>query len=167
MPSAFESKPESSAPGWLRDKVYTPKKQRTVELVTRAVEALKRGKQRISLAAISRKTKEIDPTGVGISESAILTNEAAYACYKQHCSWKTRSTGRSYQAKAENQVQIRPALLGRDIARVRQRYLRLSKNELVERLLAVEQAYAEQEERWLQASEELLLIELRARNGRS
>lgn len=160
MPSPFESKPKNSAPGWLRDKVYTPKKQRTVELVTHAVEVLKGGKQRISLAAISRKTKEIDPTGVGISESAILTNEAAYACYRQHCSWKRRSASRSYQAKAENQVQIRPALLDRDVARVRQRYLRLSKNELVERLIAVEQAYAEQEERWLQASEELLLVHM-------
>jgi hypothetical protein len=38
-----------------------------------------------SLAAISRKTKEIDPEEHGVSESAVLTNPDAYAHYKQHC----------------------------------------------------------------------------------
>ena len=36
----------------------------------------------------------------------------------------------------------------------------MSKQELVERLLAVEQAYAEQEERWLELNDELLISRL-------
>jgi hypothetical protein len=42
----------------------------------------------------------------------------------------------------------------RDLSRARQRYLRLSKRELVGRL-AVEQACDEHEERWLPSADEL------------
>ncbi|MFZ5823921.1 MAG: hypothetical protein ACOY94_06290 [Bacillota bacterium] len=48
-------------------------------------------------------------------------------------------------------VRVKP---DRDVARVHQRYMRLRKQELTDRLLAVEQAYAEQEERWLRLNDE-------------
>jgi hypothetical protein len=44
----------------------------------------------------------------------------------------------------------------RDRGRARQRYLRLSKADLVERLLGAEQAYAEMESRWLKTADDLL-----------
>jgi hypothetical protein len=52
--------------------------------------------------------------------------------------------------------------LSRDLTRVRQNYLRLQKAVLVERLLALEQAHADQEERWLRVNDELLTWKLRA-----
>jgi hypothetical protein len=52
--------------------------------------------------------------------------------------------------------------LGRDEQRVRQRYLRMSKEALVERLLVEEQTYAEQRERWLKSQDEVLVWRLRA-----
>jgi hypothetical protein len=53
--------------------------------------------------------------------------------------------------------------------RARQRYLRLGKSILVERLLAFEHAYTEQEERWLRVNDELLTWQLGAerRDGSS
>jgi hypothetical protein len=58
---------------------------------------------------------------------------------------------------------VRPRIsLSRDLTRARQRYLRLGKSVLVERLLALEHAYAEQEERWLRVNDELLTWTLRA-----
>jgi hypothetical protein len=58
---------------------------------------------------------------------------------------------------------VRPRIsVSRDLTRVRQRYLRLRKAVLVERLLALEQAHAEQEERWLRVNDQLLTWTLRA-----
>src|SRR5437899_3044431 len=64
------------------------KRQRTIERVHQSVEALRNEKARISLASIAAKSRKLDPTGAGISESAILTNEAARAYYEQHRSWR-------------------------------------------------------------------------------
>ena len=50
----------------------------------------------------------------------------------------------------------------RDITRVRRRYLKFSKADLVARLLAVEQAHVILQERWLEANEEVLSWRLRA-----
>lgn len=51
---------------------------------------------------------------------------------------------------------------GRDEQRVRQRYLRLSKETLVERLICAERTLAEQRERWLVQQDEVLTWRLRA-----
>jgi hypothetical protein len=51
---------------------------------------------------------------------------------------------------------------GRDKQRVRQRYLRLSKEWLVERLITTERTLAEQRERWLLSQDEALTWRLRA-----
>jgi hypothetical protein len=51
---------------------------------------------------------------------------------------------------------------GRDEQRVRQRYLRMSKEMLVERLITAEQTLTEQRERWLAQQDEVLTWRLRA-----
>ena len=48
------------------------------------------------------------------------------------------------------------------MSRARYRYSKMSKAELVERLLIVEKEYAEQEALWLQVNEELVTWRLRA-----
>ncbi len=62
-------------------------------------------------------------------------------------SWRATPRGRSSEPASVKR--------DRDLSRARQRYLRLSKRELVERLLAVEQACAEHEQRWLPSADEL------------
>ena len=51
---------------------------------------------------------------------------------------------------------------GRDEQRVRQRYLRLGKEALVERLISVERMLVEQRERWLCQQDEALTWLMRA-----
>jgi hypothetical protein len=51
---------------------------------------------------------------------------------------------------------------GRDELRVRQRYLRMSKEALAERLIATERLLAEQRERWLSQQDEALTWQMRA-----
>jgi hypothetical protein len=62
-------------------------------------------------------------------------------------------------APSASSVLVKP---GRDEQRVRQRYLRMSKDALVERLITTERTLAEQRERWLAQQDEALTWRLRA-----
>jgi hypothetical protein len=89
-----------------------------------------------------------------------LGNIQAQAYYKQHRSWKGTPRKRaSAIAPSFHLEHIKP---DRDLAHAGQRYMQMSKAALVDRLLAVEQAYAERQERWLVQQDELLRWRLRA-----
>jgi len=139
---------ESAAPAWLAKQVYQPKRQRTIDLVHQSVEALRNEKARISLASIAAKSRKLDPTGAGISESAILTNEAARAYYEQHRSWRRQRRPPTSSQKPAKRI---PAGV-----------VRLSKAALVDRLLAAERTSAEWEQRWLSHQDDVLCWRLRA-----
>lgn len=154
--------PNRAAPAWLQPKVYTPRRQRTLDLVRHAVEALLTARQPVSLASIATMSRAIDhPAGRGISPSAILGNAEARAHYLQHRRWHgarpSRPTPRAWANDARPRV-----VAHRDSARARQRYRRWTKDLLIDRLVAVERAYAEQEDRWLRVNDELLACQLRA-----
>ena len=155
------ARPDRDAPPWLQQQVYAPRRQRTLDLVRHAVEALATAQRAVSLAAIATTSKALDPTGRGISPSAILANAEARAHYERHRRW--RGTRRPRPAPRVAADATRPRVTAhRDVARARQRYRRWTKGLLIERLLAVEGAYAEQEERWLRVNDELLAWQLRA-----
>src|SRR5579863_5042265 len=87
MPQPSSSS-ELSAPVWLREQVYQPKRQRTINLVRQSIDALREAQARISLASIAARSRELDPDGIGVSESTILANEEARSYYEQYRSWK-------------------------------------------------------------------------------
>jgi hypothetical protein len=149
---------------WLEEKVYAKLRQRTVDLVKQSVDALRKDKQRISLATVAAKSKKLDVEGdgKGISESAILDNQEARVYYEQHRSWRGPSRKHAKPlivALPASSGAVKP---GRDEQRVRQRYLRMSKEALVERLITTERTLAEQRERWLLQQDEVLTWRLRA-----
>jgi hypothetical protein len=119
---------------------------------------LTRAGERVSLAAIARVSKAIDSTDPdGTSESAILHNEEAYALYRPYAQPKRhRERNRTSERRTNIDGRLHVSA-DRDHGRARQRYLRASKNELVQRLLAVEKAYADMENRWLQTADDLLV----------
>jgi hypothetical protein len=161
-PSPSTLKPESDAPIWLQEQVYTPKRQRTIDLVHQSVDALRRDKQRISLATVAAKSKELDMDHRGISESAILDNQEARNYYEQYRSWRGSSRKRVKPLAGASPTQPPAVKPDRDEQRVRQRYLRLSKEALVERLITTERMLAEQRECWLTQQDEALTWRLRA-----
>jgi hypothetical protein len=61
-----------------------------VDLVKQSVDALHKDKQRVSLATVAAKSKELDTEsdGKGISESAIRDKQEARTYYEQHRSWR-------------------------------------------------------------------------------
>ncbi|MBI4544729.1 MAG: hypothetical protein HY703_06025 [Gemmatimonadetes bacterium] len=156
------SPPDREAPAWLHAHVYAPRRQRTLEHVRQAVDALLTATRAVSLASIATMSKALDPAGRGVSTSAILGNPDARAYYERHRRWTRPRAARPAPAR-EPTGPARPRVdAHRDVARARQRYQRWTKASLVERLLAVERAYAEQEERWLRVNDDLLTWRLRA-----
>lgn len=142
--------------------MYEPLRQRTIQLVRLSVDALLKDNQRVSLSTIVLKSKELDPNHRGISESAVLDNQEARAYYEQHRTWqgnRKRQAQPLAVASAAKGVPIKP---DRNEQRTRQRYLRMSKEALVERLLSVERISAEARERWLSQQDDVLTWRLRA-----
>jgi hypothetical protein len=147
---------------WLEEKVYARLRQRTVDLVKCSVDTLRKDKQRVSLSTVAAKSKGLDTEGKGISESAILDNQEARAYYEQHRSWQGLSRKRAKPPTVAMPVSSGAVKPGRDEQRVRQRYRRMSKEALVERLITAERTQAEQRERWLSQQDEALTWRLRA-----
>ena len=146
----------------LEEKVYARLRQRTVDLVKQSVDQLRLDKRRISLATVAAKSKELDADHRGISESAILDNQEARAYYEQHRSWRGSPRKRAKPLAAAQTASPMSVKPGRDEQRVRQRYLRMSKDVLVERLITAERTLAEQRKRWLSQQDEALTWRLRA-----
>lgn len=157
-----QENPKNEPHPWLEEKVYAHLRQRTVDLVKQSVDALRKNKQRVSLATIAAKSRELDTEGKGISESAILDNLEARTYYEQHRSWRGSSRKRAKPLVVATPTSPSTVKPGRDEQRVRLRYLRMGKETLVERLIAAERTIAEQRERWLTQQDEALIWRLRA-----
>lgn len=144
--------------------MYEPKRKRTFDLVKRAVDTLVEqrkldGTTRISLNSIIATAKQQDPAGQGIAHTSILENEEAYAYYKR---FRTASKPKKRQPTPRN-GDTHPAIKAdRDQGRVRQRYMKLNREELVDHLLSVERQYAQLHERYLGMNDKLLEWQLRA-----
>jgi hypothetical protein len=91
---------------------------------------------------------DVDPSGKGVSESAILNNADAHAYYEAHRSWIAEKQRVARGRTSRNDHPGAPALrivADRDIHRAERRYSRWERSALAERLVCVEQAYAAQE----------------------
>jgi hypothetical protein len=111
----------NSAHPWLQERVYAPKRERTIALVKQSIDDLLRQKERVSLASIAATSKTIDPGGQGVSESAILANDQARTYYEQHRSWNVKSRKRT--ATSVSSFHPGQIKMDRDLVQVRQRYL--------------------------------------------
>jgi hypothetical protein len=140
-----EKLPASEAHPWLQ-KHYQEKRERTIRLVKSAVDQLVKEKQTVTIEAICRKSTELDPEGRGVKKSALLENQQAHMYYREHsASYRIAQTRKRASKSMKAAAQAHPLRIDphRDIDRARYRYLQMTKPEIVERLLIVEQAYAE------------------------
>jgi hypothetical protein len=128
------------------------------------VDALRNDKLRVSLSTIVAKSKELDTegNGQGVSESAILDNQEARGYYEQYRTWQGHRRRRAKSLVVTSPVKVGPVKPDRNEQRTRQRYLRMSKEALVERLIAVERLHAQERERWLSQQDDVLTWRLRA-----
>jgi hypothetical protein len=150
---------------WLQ-KHYQEKRERTVRLVKATVDQLVKEGQAITIEAICHKSAQIDAEGRGVKKSAVLENQEAHAYYREHSASYRAAQGRKRIGKrgqhAQTSIQAHPLRIDprRDANRARSRYLQMTKPELVERLLMVEQAYAELEQQQARLQFEWLELKL-------
>ncbi len=117
-----------------------------MRLVKAAVDQLVQEKQTVTIEAICHKSAEIDPEGRGVKKSALLENQEAHAYYRERsASYRVALSRKRTGKTAKASMQTHPLRIDphRDTKRARSRYLQMTKPEIVERLLQVEQAYAE------------------------
>lgn len=152
MGRSSPSTPLPEAPAWL-GRVYTARRERTTDLVRTSIDALQKEGKPVSITSVVAISRQLDPQGRGVSESALLRNPEARAHYEAHRTWTAGHSQRATpRSRTSEPMRVKP---DRDLARARRRYLRLSKRDLAERLLAVEQACAEHEQRWLRTADDL------------
>jgi hypothetical protein len=132
---------------WLQ-KHYQEKRERTIRLVKAAVDQLIKDQQTVTIEAVCRKSTEVDPDGRGIKKSAVLENPEAHAYYSEHSTSYRNARNRKRQGTKKREwktSETQPLRIdpNRDVDRARYRYLQMTKPDIVEHLLRVEQAYAE------------------------
>jgi hypothetical protein len=106
----------------------------------------------VTIEAICRLSPDLDPLNKGVKKSSILDNPVAHEYYRAHSSSYQTMHGRKRlpTRKKQELAQLPHIDPDRDEQRVRYRYLRYTKAELVERLLYMEQAYAQSQQQLVQ-----------------
>ena len=129
-------------------------------------------KQTVTIEAICRKSAELDTEGRGVKKSSILENPVAHAYYREHSTSYRISQGRKGRTgrkkqRVEGSISSKPLRIDpeRDVERARYRYMQQTKQEIVERLLLVEQYYAENQEQLARLQFELAEIQLSKREA--
>jgi hypothetical protein len=99
----------------------------------------------VTIEAICQKSLVLDPEGRGVKKSAILENSEAHAYYQEHSTSYQAAKKRNRKMKVSSAPDPQPLRIdpNRNVDRARLRYQHLTKAEIVERLLTVEQAYAD------------------------
>lgn len=135
---------------WL-SKVHQQKKDRSRDIGIRAIDALVKEETPVTLKNIEVKSKSLDPKGKGLHPNTIKTNEALYEYYKMHSTTykiKQRKT-KTVTSVVFDESDLRNISPERNLANVRSKYMKLSKNELVERLIRSEQYMANNQKKWV------------------
>jgi len=94
----------------------------------------------VTFANVAQWSKEVDTEGKGIQENAIRLNEELYECYKQHSkTFKQKENSKGIKPNNLNlDVNFRTLKPDRNLDNLHRKYMKLSKQELVQRLILVE-----------------------------
>ncbi|MCM3164538.1 hypothetical protein [Metabacillus litoralis] len=135
---------------WL-EKVYKQKKERTLILVKRSIDYLLKSNEDITLSKISKISKELDSENKGVHVNTIRTNHESYDYYKLHSSeYKKRNNSTKGNNKKIYKFDYSKLILNRDLETLKRRYSRLSKSELINRLISVEEYVIKNNQKWIQ-----------------
>ena len=129
-----------------------------MELVKLTVDRLVQEGKIVTIEAICRLSPELDPLNKGVKKSSVLDNPAAHEYYRANSSSYQAMRGRKRLSshKRREPAQLPHIDPNRDEQRVRYRYLHYTKAELIERLLHMEQAYAQSQQQLTQLQFALL-----------
>lgn len=141
--------PQNKEVVWLQES-YERRKERSLELGIRAIDALKEEGKSISYTTVADKTKQLDPTGIGIHQNTIRKNKELKQYFSEHRTSKTYDRRKTIQIDRNDILdEYKSIKEDRDLERVKQRYMQLTKLEIVELLIRTEQYIAQQNKIWL------------------
>ena len=136
---------------WLK-KTHQKRSNRSVELGKQAIDLLVKKGKPVTYTNVADISKEIDPEGNGIHPNTIRTNEQLYDHYKQHSltyKQKENSKNVKFTLNTDMDIDFRKLKPNRSIENAQRKYMKLSKKELVQRLILAEQYIAENNSKWV------------------
>ncbi|KEZ49899.1 hypothetical protein [Metabacillus indicus] len=149
MSQTFNPKNE---PVWLKDS-HLRRSNRSIELGKQAINQLINKGEPITYTAIAEQSKEIDPEGKGIHPNTIRTNEQLYEYYKQHSKTHKQKRNRKNpvfnRSINSNDWGFSKIKTGRNPDNLKRKYMKLTKAELVQRLILTEEFIAENNTKWV------------------
>lgn len=134
--------------------VHEKKKERSFQLGKKAIDALMKEGISVTLKSIHEKSRELDAKGKGIHPNTVKSNELLYGYYKLHSKTYKQKQKKKQKKKPPSPINLsidtvlRRINPERDHTHVRQKYMKLSKHELVERLIHAEQFIASNHQKW-------------------
>ncbi|MDF1997324.1 hypothetical protein [Peribacillus frigoritolerans] len=135
---------------WLKS-VHEQRKERSIQLGKQAIDTLVSDGIPVTYKNIQEKSKELDSQGKGIHSNTIKRNEKLYSYYKQHS--KTFKVSQGKKKPLSNttfdESAIRKISPKRNLSNVRTKYMKFSKEELVNRLIQTEQYVALNHKKWV------------------
>ncbi|WP_102693215.1 hypothetical protein [Rummeliibacillus pycnus] len=144
------SKTHSDNREWL-DKVHQQRKERSVSIGIETIEYLIEQGIPVTYHNISQHSKHFDTQEKGIHPNTIKSNDELYTYYKKHSkTYKVNMVRKKLKTPLKfDESNLRKISPNRNIDVVKKKYMKLSKEELVNKLIAVEQYIAENQSRWV------------------
>jgi len=135
---------------WL-NKVHQQRKKRSVSIGKQTIDFLVDQDIPVTYHNISEHSKSFDDNGKGIHMNTIKRNEELYEHYKKHSrTYKIKNTRKKPEKPSTfDEATLRRVSPKRDLKNTKNKYMQLSKDELVNRLIEVEQYVAENQQRWV------------------
>lgn len=137
---------------WLKES-YKKRSNRSVDIGKNAIDLLIKKGEPITYTNVANVSKEIDPTGKGIHPNTIRTNGQLYDYYKQFSlAYKQKENSKKGKYISKNtmdDIDFRKIKPNRKVENTQRKYMRLSKKELVQRLILAEQYIAENNTKWV------------------
>ncbi|WP_242314434.1 hypothetical protein [Bacillus cereus group sp. BfR-BA-01355] len=137
---------------WLKNN-HLASSQRVVELGRKVIDLLVKADRPVTFSSISEESKKIDTKGKGIHENTIRTNKELYDYYKQHSTTYKRKQNSNRTSSANfssiEDTDYRKLIHKRDPEYQKKKYMKLTKGELIQKLIYAEQYIVENNKNWV------------------
>ncbi|WP_342567773.1 hypothetical protein MKY09_05250 [Psychrobacillus sp. FSL K6-4046] len=137
---------------WLRES-HQKRSNRSVELGKQAINLLIKNGESVTYSNVAKTSKEIDPEGKGIHSNTIRTNEQLYEYYKLNSkTYKQKISGQNKKTNyndTTDEIDFRKIKPNRNLENTHRKYMKLSKKELVHRLINAEKYIVENNTKWV------------------
>ncbi|SDT53988.1 hypothetical protein SAMN05444162_4855 [Paenibacillaceae bacterium GAS479] len=141
--------PQANDREWL-ESLYDKKRSRSYEFGVKAITVLLNEGKTVSYRTVAQRSKEIDPDGRGIHQNTITNNKELHDYFLQFSTTKTyKPRKKANKSLLDDLDAFKHIKLDRDVERVRQRYMQLTKSDLVELIIRMEQYISHQNKNWL------------------